>query len=131
MPPYDGQLRMDVYTYASTGANMVEYWHWHSIHYGQETYWKGVLSHDLEPGRAYAEVSKTAHELQRMGTHLVDFKPSNKVAILYSNDSRHGIEYMPYRRPQPNPHMPFGGMDGYDVCHASDVPIALSPQRRR
>jgi beta-galactosidase len=115
MPPYDGQLRMDVYAYASTGANMVEYWHWHSLHYGQETYWKGVLSHDLEPGRAYAEVSKTAHELQRIGTHLVDFKPSNKVAILYSNDSRHGIEYMPYRRPQPNPHMPFGGMDGYDV----------------
>ena len=25
---------------------MVEYWHWHSIHAGQETYWKGVLSHD-------------------------------------------------------------------------------------
>ena len=33
---------------------MVEYWHWHSLHYGQETYWKGVLSHDLEPDRAYA-----------------------------------------------------------------------------
>lgn len=64
---------------------------------------------------AYAPVSKTAHELQRIGTHLVDFKPSNQVAILYSNDSRPGIDYMPYRRAQPNPHMPFGGMDGYDV----------------
>jgi beta-galactosidase len=61
-PPYDGQLRLDVYTHLSSGANMVEYWHWHSIHYGQETYWKGVLSHDLEPNRAYAEVSRTAHE---------------------------------------------------------------------
>ena len=56
-PPYDGQLRLDVYTDLATGANMVEYWHWHSIHAGQETYWKGVLSHDLEPNRAYAEVS--------------------------------------------------------------------------
>ena len=46
---------------------MVEYWHWHSIHAGQETYWKGVLSHDLEPNRAYAEVSRTAHELQKIG----------------------------------------------------------------
>jgi beta-galactosidase GanA len=45
-PPYDGQLRLDVYTHAASGANMVEYWHWHSIHYGQETYWKGVLGHD-------------------------------------------------------------------------------------
>jgi beta-galactosidase len=43
-PPYDGQLRLDVYTDVSSGANMVEYWHWHSIHAGQETYWKGVLS---------------------------------------------------------------------------------------
>jgi beta-galactosidase len=30
-PPYDGQLREDVYTYLANGANMVEYWHWASI----------------------------------------------------------------------------------------------------
>ena len=30
-PPYDGQLREDVYTYLAGGANMVEYWHWASI----------------------------------------------------------------------------------------------------
>ena len=24
----------------ATGAKMVEYWHWHSLHYGQETFWK-------------------------------------------------------------------------------------------
>lgn len=95
-PPYDGQLRLDVYTHLSSGANMVEYWHWHSIHYGQETYWKGVLSHDLEPNRAYAEVSKTAHELQRVGPRIVDLKRSSKVAILYSVDSLHGIEYMKF-----------------------------------
>ena len=63
-PPYDGQLRQDVYTHLSNGANMVEYWHWASIPANQETYWKGVLSHDLEPNRAYAEVSRTAHELR-------------------------------------------------------------------
>ncbi len=95
-PPYDGQMRLDVYTHISSGANMVEYWHWHSLHYGQETYWKGVLSHDLEPNRAYAEVSKTAHELQRVGPEIVDTRRPNKVAILYSNDSWHGIEYMPF-----------------------------------
>ncbi|HYR43616.1 MAG TPA: beta-galactosidase, partial [Terriglobia bacterium] len=95
-PPYDGQLRLDVYTHLSSGANMVEYWHWHSIHYGQETYWKGVLSHDLEPNRAYAEVSRTAHELQRIGPHIVDLKRDNKVAILYSNDSYYGIEFMKF-----------------------------------
>jgi beta-galactosidase len=95
-PPYDGQLRLDVYTHVSSGANMVEYWHWHSNHYGQETYWKGVLGHDLEPGRTYAEVSKTAQELRRIGPELVDFTTHNKVAILYSDDSHYGIEFMKF-----------------------------------
>lgn len=95
-PPYDGQLRLDVYTHLSSGANMVEYWHWHSIHSGQETYWKGVLSHDLEPNRAYAEVSKTAHELNRIGPHLIDLKIQNKVGILYSVDSANALDFMPF-----------------------------------
>jgi len=100
-PPYDGQMRQDVYTHLSNGANMVEYWHWHSIAANQETYWKGVLSHDLEPNRAYAEVSKTAHELQKIGTHLVDLKLHNDVAILWSRDSANAIDAMPYGGPVP------------------------------
>ena len=95
-PPYDGQLRLDVYTNVSSGANMVEYWHWHSIHAGQETYWKGVLSHDLEPGRAYAEVSRTAHELQKIGPQLANMRIHNDVAVLYSLDSQNGISFMNY-----------------------------------
>jgi beta-galactosidase len=95
-PPYDGQLRLDVYTHIASGANMVEYWHWHSIHYGQETYWKGVLGHDLEPGRSYEEVRRTAHELRRIGSEIADTKRLNEVAILYSNDSHYGIEFMKF-----------------------------------
>jgi beta-galactosidase len=114
-PPYDGQLRQDVYAMASTGANMVEYWHWHSLHYGQETYWKGVLSHDLEPGRAYAEVARTAHELARIGSHIVDLKTSQPVALLYSNDSRRGTEYMPFLLSHPEGDMPWHHFGGYDV----------------
>ncbi|HEY4979756.1 MAG TPA: beta-galactosidase [Candidatus Acidoferrum sp.] len=95
-PPYDGQLRLDVYTHVSAGANMVEYWHWHSLHYGQETYWKGVLGHDLQPGRPYDEVSRTAHELQRIGPKIVDFQRKNEVAILYSDDAYHGLEFMKF-----------------------------------
>ena len=97
-PPYDGQLRLDVYTHLSSGANMVEYWHWHSIHSGQETYWKGVLSHDLEPNRAYAEVSRTAHELEKVGPHVANLKIKNDVAILYSVDSANAIDFMPFSR---------------------------------
>jgi beta-galactosidase len=95
-PPYDGQMREDVYTHLSNGANMVEYWHWASIAANQETYWKGVLSHDLEPNRAYAEVSRTAHELQKIGPHLVGLQIHNRVAILWSRDSANAISFMPF-----------------------------------
>ncbi len=95
-PPYDGQLRLDVYTHLSSGANMVEYWHWASIPSGQETYWKGVLSHDGEPNRSYAEVSRTAHELQKIGPRLVNLQIKNDVAILYSVDSANALDFMPF-----------------------------------
>jgi beta-galactosidase len=95
-PPYDGQLREDVYTHLSNGADMVEYWHWASIPANQETYWKGVLSHDLEPNREYAEVSRTAHELQKIGPQLVGLQIKNQVAILWSRDSLNGINFMPF-----------------------------------
>src|SRR5271165_4620585 len=98
-PPYDGQMRLDVYTDVSSGANMVEYWHWHSIHAGQETYWKGVLSHDLEPNRAYAEVTRIAHELKKVGPELANMTIKNQVAILYSVDSSNAISFMPFERP--------------------------------
>ncbi len=95
-PPYDGQLRQDVYTHLSNGADMVEYWHWASIPANQETYWKGVLSHDFEPNRAYKEVSQTAHELQRIGPRLVGLRIENQVAILWSRDSLNAINDMPF-----------------------------------
>lgn len=98
-PPYPGQMRQNVYAHIGSGANMVEYWHWHSIHYGQEIYWKGVLSHDLQPNRAYREVSRTAHELRRFGQKIVNLKKENKVAILFSHDSNDALNFMPFNGP--------------------------------
>ena len=113
-PPYDGQLREDVYTHLSNGANMVEYWHWASIAANQETYWKGILSHDLEPNRAYAEMSRTAHELQKIGPHLVGLQIKPQVAILWSRDSANAISFMPYGGPAPT--SPFSrAPQGYDA----------------
>ena len=94
-PMYPGQLRLVVYAHVAAGANMVEYWHWHSLHYGQETYWRGVLSHDLEPNRAYAEVTRVAGELKRVGPQLANLRKDNQVAILVSADSANALSYMP------------------------------------
>jgi beta-galactosidase len=100
-PSYDGQWRSVVYTYIARGANMVEYWHWHTLHYGIETYWGGVINHDLEPGRCYAEVAKIAHELRQHDAILTDLKPDEEVAFLYSQDSKYALEFQP-SLPQPD-----------------------------
>ncbi|MBP8776968.1 MAG: beta-galactosidase [Bacteroidaceae bacterium] len=96
-PPYDGQLRQNVYSHLASGSNMVEYWHWSTLHYGQETYWKGVLGHDQQPNRVYDEFKATAQELKKVGKELVNLKKENKVAILYSHDSYFGLRFMPYK----------------------------------
>ncbi|MDZ7345834.1 MAG: beta-galactosidase, partial [candidate division KSB1 bacterium] len=95
-PPYDGQLRLNAYFHFASGANSVAYWHWHSLHYGQETYWKGVLSHDLQPNRIYREASRIAQELKKIGPEIVDLKKKNRVALLADVDSYHGIRFMPF-----------------------------------
>lgn len=96
-PPYDNQLRQNMYAHLASGANMVGYWHWHTLHYGQETYWKGVLGHDLAPNRIYGEVQRAASELKKIGSKLVNLKKQNQVAILYSHDSYFGLQFMPYK----------------------------------
>ena len=93
-PPYDGQARLDVYSHLASGADLVAYWHWRSLHSGIETYWKGVLGHDLEPNRFYAEVTATARELSRIGPRLAGLRKANEVAILYSVNSLTALEIM-------------------------------------
>ena len=93
--PYPGQLRLQAYSHLASGANMVAYWPWHSIHNSVETYWKGILSHDLETNPTYFEVQKIGNEFKKIGAHLVNLKKKNKVAILISNESLTALNWFP------------------------------------
>lgn len=85
--PYPGQLRLQAFSHLASGANMVSYWHWHSIHNSFETYWKGLLSHDFEPNPTYNEAKAIGKDFEKIGTHLVNLKKTNKTAILFSNEA--------------------------------------------
>lgn len=85
--PYPGQLRLQAFSHLASGANMVEYWHWHSIHNSAETYWKGVLSHDFEPNEIYKEVKTIGKDFERLSPKLFNLKTTNQVAILFSNEA--------------------------------------------
>jgi beta-galactosidase len=112
MPPYDGQMYQDVFANIGNGANLHMYWHWSSLNAGQEIYWKGVLGHDFEPNRAYAEVSRVGNDLKRVGPKLVDLKKDNQVAVLYSLDSNSALGFMPYDK-WSKPLPPAFHTDGY------------------
>lgn len=93
--PFPGQLRLQAYSHLASGADMVEYWHWHSIHNSFETYWKGLLSHDLEPNPTYREAGVFGHEVAspEVGERLVHLSKRNKVAIMVSNESLTALDW--------------------------------------
>ncbi|RXZ72688.1 beta-galactosidase [Agromyces albus] len=95
LPPYPGQLKQSALAFVSRGAAMIEYWHWHTLPYGTETYWGGVLPHSLVPGRVYAELSELGADLAAIGEQLDGFEPDADVAILWSTDSRFALEFFP------------------------------------
>ena len=92
---YPGQLRLQAYSHIGNGANMVEYWHWHSIHNAIESYWKGVLSHDLSANRTYRECAVIGQEWKRIGSHLVNLKKKNNIAVIADNASLTGLIQFP------------------------------------
>jgi beta-galactosidase len=93
--PYPGQLRLQAYSHIANGSNMVEYWHWHSIHNAIESYWKGVLSHDLVENETYRDCCVIGQEWKRIGSSLKNLKKVNRVALLADNDSLTALSLFP------------------------------------
>lgn len=87
-PAYDGQWRQAAWALISRGAKMIEYWHWHTLHFGAETYWGGVLPHNGLPGRTYQEIAQLGAELEAAGSLITDLTPDSDVTMLYSLPSK-------------------------------------------
>nr|WP_295266327.1 beta-galactosidase [uncultured Blautia sp.] len=91
--PYDGQLRLQAYSHLATGALGVMYWHWHSIHNSFETYWRGLLSHDMEENAVYREACIIGNEFRKLSPVLSGFKKNSKVAIMVNNESLTALKW--------------------------------------
>ncbi|HKH54981.1 MAG TPA: beta-galactosidase [Propionibacteriaceae bacterium] len=92
-PAYDGQWRQAAWAFVARGAEMIEYWHWHTNHFGSETYWIGILPHDQQPGRVYAELSRLGADFQKAGSRVVGLRPDAKIGLLYSARSKWGLAF--------------------------------------
>jgi beta-galactosidase len=95
-PAYDGQWRQVAWALVARGASMVEYWHWHTLHYGAETYWGGVLPHSGRPGRTYRELARIGADFETAGALLAGVRPDADVAMVYSAPSKWAMEFAPH-----------------------------------
>src|SRR5699024_7129774 len=87
-PAYDGQWRQVAWALISRGAAMIEYWHWHTLPYGTETYWGGVLPHSLEPGRVYSQIAELGAEIAKAGDAVAGLVPDAEIGIVFSTASK-------------------------------------------
>lgn len=91
--PYPGQLRLQAYSHLASGADGVMYWHWHSLHNSFETYWKGLLSHDLESNPTYEEAGVFGRELAALGERFGHLRKQNRVAVMVSNEALTALQW--------------------------------------
>lgn len=96
--PYPGQLRLMAYSHLASGACGVMYWNWHSIHNGPESYWKGLLSHDLLPNPTYKEACQIGREFRRLSPTLTGMKKRYRIALVVSTDTVHALNWFPTDR---------------------------------
>jgi beta-galactosidase len=94
-PPYPGQLAQAALALVARGATMIEYWHWHTLHFGVETYWGGILPHSQEPGRLYREAAALGAVLAELGNQLSGYVPDEDIAFVYSNDTKWSFDFYP------------------------------------
>lgn len=92
---YPGQLRLQAFSHLASGATFVEYWHWHSIHNSAESYWKGVLSHNLKENETYRDCMQIGADFNRLSDDLLHLKKNNKVALMLSNRSITAFKFFP------------------------------------
>jgi len=95
VPAYDGQWRQVAWALVARGARMVEYWHWHTLHFGAETYWGGILPHDQQPGRVYEQLAQLGAELRAADADLRGLVPDAAVGLVWSNASNWGLAGQP------------------------------------
>ncbi|MDE6110952.1 MAG: beta-galactosidase, partial [Eubacterium sp.] len=96
--PFPKQMKLHAMMNIASGAMGIMYWNWHSIHNGKETYWKGILSHDLEPNPTYYDVCEIGKDLKELAPKIYNMQKKNRVAIVVDNDTYGALKWFPVHK---------------------------------
>lgn len=94
-PGWDGQWRQAAWALVSRGARLIEYWHWHTAHFGTETHWVGVLPHDQRPGRVYRNIAELGAEIAALGERVGATRPDADIGFVFSTPSKYALAFEP------------------------------------
>ncbi|NPV67674.1 MAG: beta-galactosidase [Anaerolineae bacterium] len=93
--PRPGEIRLWAYQAIAHGADGIVFFRWRTARFGAEQFWHGILDHDGQPRRRYAEVAALGSELQRIAAALEATETRTEVAMLLSYDSRFAFQIQP------------------------------------
>ncbi|MBO5503645.1 MAG: beta-galactosidase, partial [Lachnospiraceae bacterium] len=103
--PFPGQLKLQALAHLASGARGVAYWNFNSLHNSFESYWKGVLSHDLEEGRIAGEVAEIGKTFRALGEafggnsqtplNSCYLRKNNRVAFVVDAHSQSALKNFP------------------------------------
>ena len=99
-PPTTGSGARPPGRWCRAAPRMIEYWHWHTLHFGTETYWGGVLPHSGEPGRDLPRDGRLGAEFDSGGRPRRRAHPGRRRrhALLDAEQVAHAVQYPPLAR---------------------------------
>jgi beta-galactosidase len=122
LPPMTkpGEIALWSYQAIAHGADGIVFFRWRTSRFGVEQYWHGILDHDGQGRRRYAEVRQMGLEIARIGSLIAGSEVRAEVAIMLSYDTRFAFQIQPN-----NPDFSYNRhiADYYQALHQANVPV--------
>lgn len=118
--PRPGEIALWAYQAMAHGADGIVFFRWRTCRFGVEQYWHGILDHDGQGRRRYAEVQSMGREIARIGSLIVGGTVRAETAIMLSYDTRFAFQIQPN-----NPDFSYDRhiTDYYQALHKANIPV--------
>lgn len=122
LPPMTrpGEIALWAYQSIAHGADGIVFFRWRTCRFGVEQYWHGILDHDGQGRRRYAEVKQMGQEIARIGSLIAGSEVRAEVALMLSYDTRFAFQIQPN-----NPDFSYDRhiTDYYRALHRANIPV--------